>query len=395
MAKKKPQDGGAEPELPRLPGGGGSEVDEIAQAESDPRTDLANKELEEILGELGSGARVRVQRVNFETGTPAWVGDIPASGFSLEVLADTFGGGRYYLTIFVGKEQKGGRHIQEIDNTIPPRNPRAPRGAVAPSSGGTANDILLSIMAASAESSKRMMESMGVMMQGFATAMTARPEKDPLDVATKLIELTRPQGREARPMSELREMMEFVETARGPGGGDGDGTMAVVSKAIDTVGDIVKRTPIPAQVPPRVAVPPRPAAAIAPTAPVVQSPPVPGDIPVLPSRPWLDAIQPHLTMLRTMAGSINPGTVADIIADKFTDDQWVDLIADIVAGMTVGQPITIETVGPFARGAAQRLGLSEEQVPWLAEVVKEVLEIENDSVEDDAIPPGGDGGQTN
>lgn len=376
-----------EERLPRLPFG---EDDERINDEP-PRhpalEDQMDRDVESIIGELGSGAKVKIARVSPETGNAAHVGEMRAEDFSLDALADVYGGGSYYLRVFNGKEQIGPRYRQEIDPSIPPKNPRSPRGAFAQPQQSAGQDVLIAIMSESQKASSRMTEMMMTMMTGFSTAMVSmmqarKTDESPLDTAVKLVELTRPAQREPRPFGEIVEVVKLVDELRGEGGGGGDGTNALIGKAIETVGELAKRNP-PARPPVR---PPSVTPLHIPPDRAAVSPPQPSDSPPteqLIMRPWVASVFPHLPMLRAVVGTVEPPTVADLIEQRLDDTAWSDLIADITAGMVAGDPITVDKTMAWARGAAETLAIDAVHVPWLAAVAVELLEIANEQVPDD------------
>ena len=186
-----------------------------------------------------------------------------------------------------------------------------------------------------------------------------------MDMVVKLMAITKPP--EQRPLSEFRDMLDIADSMRGPGGDDG--TLAVVTKGIDAVREIAARAPANAAIPRN------------PVTPVPAKIPE-GTMPKIELRPWLLEIAPHVPMLRGMVGTIQPGTVADLIEQRLTGAAWADLVADVASGLAVGAEITAASCHGFAVGAAVQLQLPETAVPWLAEVAKEVLEIANDSVDD-------------
>lgn len=367
---------------PMLPMGGGQEDDSMRSV-GDAMDERAEQDIELVLGELGSGTRVKIARVNPETGNAAHVGEMKAEAFSLDALAEHYGGGVYILRIVRGKEQVGPHFRQEIDPSIPPKNPRSPRNA---QQQGGQNDMVMAMMLQSQQQSAKLTEVMMTMMTGFSTAMlNVMQAKDsgesPLEMATKLVELTRGPTREPRAFSELVEAVDLVDKLRG-GAEGGDGTTALIGKAIETVGKIVDKSPSmpPARYPvttptPRTAVVPQPAP--------VQ---IPEQAPTIVHRPWVAAILPIVPSLVPFVGTVEPGTVADLISQRLSDEDFADLASDILSGMNTGDPITADACMAFARGASEKLGLGEQSVPWLAEVAKEIIEIVNEPDETETQP---------
>lgn len=345
--------------LPVLP-----ESENVTRGESDAIDKRTEVEIDDLLAEVGSGARVRIQRVNPDTGVPAHVGEIPAEGFSLETLADTFGGGRYHLRIFVGREQKGGRSIVEIDPAIPPRNPRSPRGAAAQGSGNVINDAILGMMIRSAEMQTQMMASFTNTMTALMTAATQRKEVDPVEQFARMAEVLKPN--QTPGISQLKEVMEIADMLGGRGEGS-DPTIGLISKGIETVGEIVKRQPIPER--------PR-------GNPVTSVTPLPATTPSVELRPWMQALRPVLPRLMPMIGGLEPTTVADIVAQKLSDEAWIDLIADITADIPAGTPLDNNAVAPFVKRTIPLLGIPVDKEPWLTDLAREIITLENESAEE-------------
>lgn len=357
-----------EERMPSMPG----ETDAVAaQADAD---------VEDLISELGSGVRLRISRIT-DTGSSPHVGEMKADDFSIDALADIFGGGNYWIRVFRGKDQIA-KYRVEIDPAIPMKNPRAPKGG-AQQATTAPTDILMALMTAQAESSRRTTEMMMAMMANFSTTFTnmmqARKDADPMDMVAKVLEVTRPLQREPRPFSEFLEAAELLDKVRGDRDGGGDGTTQMISKAIDVVGDIAKRAPPPRQIP-------RP---IPPGSVTTLPPSNPPNIPATPEpesvvmRPWVAAVFPFLPSLRPLVGTLEPATVADIIEQKLRPEDFADLASDITAGKETGAEISVQSCMAWARGAAQTLAIPDQYVPWLAAVAVEVVEIANDNLGED------------
>lgn len=364
---------GTEDRTPRLPG-------------DDSQRAVQEQELDTILQQLGSGARIRVDRVSLETGMAAYAGMIAAAGFSLEQLTETFGGGNYLLYVPVPTETEGESRIVQfplqIDPSIPAKNPRAPRGSSP--SGTSAVDTMMAMMAASAAQNQQSMQMMTTMMQGFATAltamMTARPaERDPVELALRLKDMMQPAQR--TPLAELNEVLALAERLKG-GSGD-DGTLALIGKGIDAVTEIAKRNPpAPASLPAgsgkvRYPVTPIPAASDS-------SPTMPPN-----SRPWITALLPYLNVIRMNAGTGSPSTLANVLRERLPSAEWNDLVQDAVADMDAGDAITLDAVRPFAKRSLVALQLESVHEDWLCGVAKEVVEIANRMASPEPVSPPG------
>lgn len=358
--------------MPILPPAEGAAA--AAAGDDDALSSKADAEIDDVLEEVGSGAQVKIQRVNPDTGVPSHCGTMLAGSFSMEALADTYGGGSYLLRIFVDKRQRGPVFPVEVDPTIPPRNPRAPRGAAAQGSN-MSQDLMLTMISQNMESSRRQGEVMTTMMAGFANAMTGlmqasrQQDRDPVETFTRMAEVLRP--RETPGVSQLKELIELAELVgtRGGGGGD-DGTLALVGKGIDAVREIVAKAP---------AQPPKSGAVALPAK-------TGGETPVVDLRLWVRALRPMLPKLLPFIGTLAPDTVADIVEQKLAPEAFSDLVQDISADMAVGAPITKEAVAPFADRAIATLGLPADKREWLTELAYEILLAANESVEEETPP---------
>lgn len=342
---------------PRLPG-------------DDTHRAVQEQELDEILKQLGSGTRIRVDRISLETGLAAYAGMLAATGFNMELLTDTYGGGRYLLHVPVPSETEGeSRIVQftvEVDSSIPAKNPRGARGSP---SGSSAIDTMMSVLAASAAQNQQNMAMMTTMMQGFATAltamMTAKPaERDPLEMALRLKEVMQPAQR--TPLAELNEVLALAERLKG--NGETDGTLTLIGKGIEAVTELAKRTPADSG---KVRYPVTPIPSRTPS-PVTAT----GTM-----RPWLMALQPYLSVIRSNAGTGEASALARVLHERLPAREWADLVADVTQEMETGDPITLDAVRPFARRSLAPLQLESMHENWLSAVAKEVVEIANQEVE--------------
>lgn len=368
----------------------GEDLPEIPNAEAE-RDERAEQDIDDVLSQVGSGAIVRILRVNPETGNPALAGQIKAEDFTLDVLMEVYGGGRYILKVYDGKTLIE-KIPYEVDASIPSKNPRGPKQQQQQQQqqAGGATEMLLSMMAANAESSRRSMELMTTMMSGFATAMTTmmaatretQPKhENPLELLKAAADIVRPTSPTKSTVSELRDMMEVMDMIR-PGGGNDDGTMAVVSKAIDTVGKIVERQPPIRQRAPVASATQIPTSAETPVVGHIE-PPTETETAGVSVRPWIAAIQSQMPLVRISFGKVSPSTAASVFRDRLKKEEFGDLIVDVSEGFATGEEISPEKTTPFAKRTIATLQLPEEYTEWLANVAVELLMIANDELGDD------------
>lgn len=365
--------------LPPMPGG----VEVVATDDNE------EQDVDDILAEVGSDVRVKVSRVNPTTGNSAWVGNMNGENFSLDQLADQYGGGSYILRIMRGNTLlRKVRH--EVDTSIPPRNPRAPVQPPGQQGGSSVADAMTQMMVAQMDSSRRTAELMTTMMGGIASAMTGmmqvvaaarenKPEHDPLEMIRTMAEVLKAQTPAKGAMSELKDVLALANEIRGESGGDP--TLPLIGKAIETVGRIVERAPaqtvqrtaVPAQANPPMNTLPKsvtPQHEIEPTMPDIM-------------RPWMKAAQPSLPILRMSIGKIKPASAADLIIGELDSAAFGDLINDITDGFNEGDTVDAQRMLPFAQRVIAAFSLPLDAAPWLAEVAVHCLEAANDELGDE------------
>lgn len=324
------------------PGGtGGAFVIEPRQNTTDERRD---RELEEILQEIGSDGRVKVWHVI--DGQAAYGGEMSLDGFSLDVLLHTYGGGQKTLVIYQGKERKETIRVS-LDPSIPPRNPNAGRlgGATVPPGATTAGPgfgdfatVLGMIAKSSIDQAQQNSQMMINLMTAITAAMSANRGPDTTDQAIRIAQVLKGDGN--GPSATAKDMLEIFEkgmnVASKLGGGDGDdGTLSLVSKGLDIISNVVANAPGMRAVMPPVAPPRLPAASTPPASDAgVQEDSIVSSAtsPVAVTRPWVAEALPARQLLLITIGNVTPATAASVIADRLSDAAFGDLIADIESG---------------------------------------------------------------
>lgn len=367
-----------------------------------------DEELEDILEEVGTSARIKVwQTVDGKT---SYAGEISGADFSLETLLDTFGGGDKTLAIYQGKTKRTTLKVS-LDPTVPVKNPRTPKTDVvaAPSS---VNSELTGMMTAMAASTLQSAGAMNQIMTGVIGAMgslmaAARPTKDPTELALEMVKVLRAgeSSRETSPsdfLSAFKQGMEIGEKVGGSGPDD-DGVMLAVHKGLDTLGTIVAgivENNKNKQPPPVMIAAPAPTAVVTPsgTAPVPPrestdfpgQPFGPGDTITTISepstqegatvgaiRPWVAAARPFIGHLLTASKFMPPDAAAATIAKNLDDDQFFDLIEDISDQDGGGFGVRLATYFPQVKTV---------EAEWIGQVVQVLL---TEYVEpDDGTPDG-------
>ena len=329
-----------------------------------PTTERRERELEDLLSELGSDGRIKIWHVI--DGKSSYAGEMSLDGFTLDALLEAYGGGDKTLVFYQGREKKETVRYS-LDPSIPPRNPRTPK-PTAPSASGAPSlgdmSTLIAAMAQSSMSSMQMMQTMMAQGQQMTTTMlnavatvlaSKKDDRDPMDVALKMAELLKSNGANT-PASELFTIFEKgMNVAKAMGGNDEDGTLTVVKEGLSLVGKIVEKQGAIAA-PPRLAsgttagngrVPNgRPSASVR----SVPSETLGNPVETAPSndaggagtdatthmpavdRPWVTAARPAAGLLLLAIGNVQPETAANMIADRLSPDEFGDLLDDIEAG---------------------------------------------------------------
>lgn len=361
------------------------------------------RELEDLLQELGSDGRIRVWHV--VDGKPSYAGEMSLDGFSLDAVLEIYGGGDKSLVFYQGREKRDTLRVS-LDPSIPPKNPRSKSSvapSIAPSSGVADMTALFAAMAQGNMAMMQMMQTMtaqnsaamNTMLGAVATALTAKKdERDPMDMALKMAELLKPNGA-ATPASELFNVFEKgMNVAKNLGGNDEDGTIALAREGLGVVAKIVENNKPQAPAPVRQIPAPvapgtgrvlngRPdASAVSVSVGTSENPQqTPNDASGAGTsamadrleRPWVAAARPKSGLLLLAIGNVRPDTAADMIADNLTDEQFADLLDDIETG----------TPAEFCERFASHFGVvfDDNSARWMLECVaslKALVEVDGD-----------------
>lgn len=208
------------------------------------------RELEEILTELGSDTSIRVYRRGTDgAGKNAMCGQMSGDGFTLDALLDAYGGGDYTLQIFQGRTLKD-RVMVSLDPSVPPKNPRVkplPPGQAPTSSVGDMT-ALIAAMAQMSMSQQQMMANMMAMQQqsttgliGAVTAMMgARPkDADPVETAVRIAEVMKGNGGAAPSAMDMFTIFEKGMNVASKVNGDDDGVLPMIQTGVSTLGGMV------------------------------------------------------------------------------------------------------------------------------------------------------------
>jgi hypothetical protein len=375
-------------ELANLPNMAVGTTDELSfRSPTDERRDA---EFEDIVNELGSDSRVRVWQII--DGKSSYAGEMSGAEFSLDTLLETYGGGDKSLVIYQGKMKKDTVRVS-LDPSIPPRNPRMTRmmaGQVAASPAGDMSNMFATIMATQMQGLSATQQMMTGMVTAMTTLMTARPEKDPTDMALKLAEVLRPKdGGGGAAVADIMAMFERGMNVGKSinGGGDSDSVMPVISEGVKTLGHLIdgivtekkanaeairRGTLAPSHNPPVPLL----------AAPVTEVAPPQSHEEPMSVRPWVDAARPHMGMLLKASAFLSPHAAADTVARSLSDDQFFDLVADIEDQAPPGFGQRLLAYFPDAAAV---------NPVWIGELVAVILSdyVKGDDESEDDEPHGG------
>lgn len=235
MRKKSGREPGREPvETPEeIPG-------EVQVSDQQLETYERIEEIKERFGDDATG-RAQIQR-RLKDGRLIGLPSIPALTFDTDLVAKRYGGGRYYVRFFQGRQYRGDIEF-ELDEALKPEPEPTPAAAVVHTTGG---DVAPSWLAA-------VLDKIADAAKEFAARPAPTPP-DPIAMIEKLSSAMRalqPPAPAAQPRESLKDQLALVESivnvgtkivdARGEGGGEsGDVYMAAVSKLADPIVELVK-----------------------------------------------------------------------------------------------------------------------------------------------------------
>lgn len=378
-------------ELANLPGLAGTTEPTDERTPTDERRD---SEFEDILNELGSDSRIKVWQI--VDGKSSYAGEMAGSEFSLDLLLETYGGGDKTLVIYQGKTRRDTVRVS-LDQSIPPRNPRAARLAatqppVAPTAGlGDLSTLLTTMTSMQMQSMNASQQAMTTILGAVATMMTAKPDRDPTEMALKIAEVLRP--RDGGGNDNIERFMGMFEKGMNVGkamtGGDNDSVMPVVGEGVRALGNLIEG--IVAEKKANAAALSRGALPATTTAtnPPAETPPGDAAQPhedFVSVRLWVDAARPHMGLLLAASKWMSPAAAADTINRALAEDHFFDLVDDI-------EDETAPGFGP--RLLAYFPDASQVDPEWIGQLVAVILSEYVGDDEDDAKPSvdGGKGGE--
>ena len=304
------------------------------------------RELEDILEDLGTDSRIRVWQI--QDGKSSYAGEISAEGFTLDSLLETFGGGEKSLAIVQGKRVVEKTKVF-LDPSVPAKNPRSPKGAAQPAGGLGDVSSLIAAQAAQSMSMMQMVQGMMSMSQqstaALVTAMTGMMaanngnRKDPTEIALQIAQVLKGDNKGAGTAEMFAMLKEGITLGErlGGGGDDDDGVMGVVKEGVSILGNLVtgiveerKAKNVQARLQAGLPVVSHPTDSG--VIPIGADPDVRAATPTTDTngmRPWVRAAAPHIGKLLGAAGFLTPRAAADTLAERLGEDEFNDLLDDM------------------------------------------------------------------
>lgn len=280
---------------------------EVAQGE-----EKIDQEIAHIL-EKGEGD-VRLMRWNPEGKKWRGLPSMPRMGFSRDLVAETWGGGKYLMTVYKGNAYKGGKQF-EIDDAV---RPKERPDAVSQGNGPDASLVVLvrgmleelKAMRAQPVVQEKPLDVMALMKGIAETARSMVPP--PQAIAPPPPQ--QPFSEQLKTATELVQLGKSIVGEPGEAPSSGDLYTAAILKAIDPVIEIVKeRAKLERGVVPRAALPPaQPDTAAAPAAVPVQ------EAQVLP--PWVMEVRRLLPIIVSRCKrNVDAANTAYFVLDDLSD----------------------------------------------------------------------------
>lgn len=360
----------------------------------------ADQVIEEDRAENPRPAYKEVERLDPETGQPAFVGRFAVDVVTKDFLARRFGGGAYRVTTRKPKAMGGMKFAERRTILIDPavRPERAIDGEPAPRGDNGKGDFIEKMLLLQMDSSAKMMAAITGAFAALAGAgrsapttdplllelvkgMMARPVADPMEFATKMFTMLQDRGH-VDPLDQLKKLLEIKELVGG-GGETGSGELGLIGKGLDLVGQmIVKGQPEqPAAIAARAetapvteslpAEPPHTAVWERPTAPMGH-PAVAAPTGTVELRLWKQAVVPQLPRAIEMAQWMPPEAAALTLWAQANEAQRADIRADLAGGAVPASPLQEADADRFVEQAMDDFavdtipGMTPRVTDWIA-----------------------------
>lgn len=229
--------------------------DATASADTDAgdaaETGTALENIEAAFADVPEDATVTLYRRQPDTGKWGLLDQFAPELFNVKLVADKWGGGIYNALATGRVKGKPGRpRLANVQFTVDPKVSKGPNGDSSAVAGSTKlNDVLeasyvqalssmMQTMQATAEAARRPGPDWPTIMAAVSPVLVALLERkgdDPLKIAAKLVELTRPDGK----APEFKELFDvFTQGLEFGAESKPDG----LSKIAETVTQLVERT---------------------------------------------------------------------------------------------------------------------------------------------------------
>jgi len=350
------------------------DAETVEVLEGEDRVDEAIEEL--ISGDDREGI-VKLFRWNEAAKRYKGLPSMPCQGYSRDLVAETWGGGKYLMKVYKGKAFKGSK-VFEIDEAVKPT--RHPESEVAATPVNNNDPIRLLAMA--------LLQKMSQPAPPPPPAAVVDPMAMIEKLATTMRALTPPPlpaPPPPPPPTSLKDQIEMIKSvvevgtsiidARGEsGGGPGDAYMGVVSRLAEPVIELVKAQAGREQLmrgPRRVALPPARATGPVPDQPAASPAPAGG----APQMPWLLEVQRWLPLIqKRQQKGLSAESTAFFVLDELSESTLTAL-AELAAQDNFEEQV-------------KKLLPAEMQPEWVDEflvAVKDYLFAEDEEKPDDGV----------
>ncbi len=374
----------------RTPDAADGDDDGVQDAQTD--AEQADDEIQALRDQLPEGAMATLWR--FGEGTDKeFVEEMPVSEFSINVVRQRYGGGKYAIFLRKPDPDIAGRWIRQGSKrfrifgpsrfNVPDATPATP----AASTDGTL-EFMRKYGEMIQQQAKAQMEGQEMLqrMQMAVLANLTRPATDPTAdlLKTLLPELIRGRKNDAPPLSmsdvvaladrlaqrtspssSLKETMELLTAARELGGdSDQPAWMTIASRGIDAIASVAHRQVAPAP-------PPAAVAALPAGTPVPPTPETPPMATAQPDDPFFRLMAPMFPgLLRHAQQDHDPATYAGVILDLLPVAAFADVRAfvtdpEFMARLQAAFPAVATTMQDNGDGTV---------LPWFAELRDQLAE---------------------
>lgn len=349
------------------------DLDELEDLGGDEAQDV-DADVFKVIDELGGDVEARVRLMRREGNTVAYLPSMPAAEFSVDRIAELWGGGKYIAKIYVGRTYKGGKTFTIAEDVKPNRSP-TPNGA--PTELGTVVTRLLDergvtkqpatavadTQASAFSMAKEIVALVATLNGGAGKAAPATSVDSDIERATKIINLGKALGGGAGAALEASEgksdtvaMIEAVERMGTP-------LVQLAREKMQADRERLRLAP-PAPATPAPAAPAAPASAAAPVTTKDET-----------MEPWMAELAKWLPQaVKEAEDKQSASSFASYMMDRIEDDTFDHL--KIFSARTDAVDLIIKYAPPLAPHRE-----------WVTEWLKTIQDAEDDT--GDGLPPAG------